>query len=69
MILKVFNFLGEEVATLVNKEQKAGEYSIEFSAKGGSASGRNALNLTSGIYFYRIQSGNYSLTKKMILLK
>ena len=69
VILKVFNFLGEEVATLVNKEQKAGEYSIEFSAKGGSASGRNALNLTSGIYFYRIQSGNYSLTKKMILLK
>ncbi len=57
--LKVFNLLGQEVAALVNKEQNAGEYATEF----------NASNLASGIYFYRIQSGNYSLTRKMILLK
>ncbi len=67
--IKVFNLLGQEVATLVSKEQRAGEYSIEFSAKGGSASGGNASNLASGIYMYRLQAGNYSLTRKMILLK
>ena len=67
--IKVFNLLGQEVVKLVNKEKGAGVYSIEFSAKGGSPSSGNASNLTSGIYLYRIQSGDYSLTKKMILLK
>ena len=57
--IKVFNLLGQEVALLVNQEQRAGKYSIEF----------NAAGFVSGIYFYRIQAGNYSLTKKMILLK
>ena len=57
--IKVFNPFGQQVAVLVNKDQKAGEYVTEF----------NASNLASGIYFYRIQTGNYSLTKKMILLK
>jgi beta-glucanase (GH16 family) len=67
--IKLFNLLGEEVAVLVNKEQRAGEYSIEFSAKSISSSGRYGSNLPSGIYFYRIQSGGLSLTKKMIILK
>ncbi len=57
--LKVFNIFGQEVAVLVNKEQEAGEYTIKF----------RALKLASGIYMYKLQSGNYSLTKKMILLK
>jgi len=67
--LKVYDILGKEVATLINENQEAGNYSIQFSAKGGSASGGNAYNLPSGIYFYKITSGNYAATKKLILLK
>ena len=67
--VKVFNLLGQEVVTLVNNEQRVGNYSIEFSAKGGYASGGNASNLASGVYLYRIQSGSYSVTKKMVFLK
>ena len=67
--LKVFNMLGQQIATLVNKEQKAGEYTVDFSAKFGSASGGDVSGLASGIYIYRLQAGNYSSTKKMILIK
>jgi hypothetical protein len=51
--------LGSEVATLINKEQSQGNYNVEFDGN----------NLTSGIYFYRLQAGDYVETKKMILLK
>jgi len=57
--LKVYDILGREVATLVNEEKPAGEYEVEFN---GSA-------LTSGIYFYQLKAGEFSETKKMILLK
>jgi hypothetical protein len=57
--LKIFDILGNEIATLVNDEKPAGEYEIEFSA----------ANLPSGIYFYTLSAGNYFSTKKMILLK
>jgi Secretion system C-terminal sorting domain len=57
--LAVFNLLGEEVATLVNEEKVAGYHEIEF----------NASVLSSGIYFYRLQAGDFISTKKMILLK
>ena len=67
--LKVFNTLGEEITTLINENIIAGNYEVEFSAKGGSASGGDAWNLPSGIYFYRIQAGDFIQTKKMILLK
>jgi len=67
--LKVFDVLGNEVATLVNEEKPAGSYEVEFSAKGGSASGGNAYNLASGIYFYKLQAGIFMETKKMILMK
>ena len=67
--LKVYNVLGIEVATLINEERTAGSYEIEFSAKGGSASGGDAYNLSSGIYFYKLNAVEYSETKKMILLK
>jgi photosystem II stability/assembly factor-like uncharacterized protein len=59
VILKVYDILGREVATLVNEEKPAGEYEIEF----------NAANLPSGIYFYQLQAGQFLETKKMILLK
>ncbi len=57
--LVVYDVLGNEVATLVNEEKPAGEYEVEFNAKG----------LPSGIYFYRLIAGSYSSTKKMILLR
>jgi len=64
--LKVYNLLGQEVATLVNQVQSPGNYNVIF----------NAADLSSGVYMYRIwesipsgQSGNFSITKKMILLK
>ncbi len=76
MTLKVFDIIGNEVKTLVNEEMEAGYHSIDFSAKGGSASGGNAYNLPSGVYFYRIQvypanggAGDFIDVKNMLLLK
>ena len=60
--LKVYDVLGREVATLVNEEKPAGEYEVEFDASG-------IVNLASGIYFYKLQAGSFSDTKKFILIK
>jgi hypothetical protein len=57
--LRVFNVLGERVATLVNEMQTAGTYSVSF----------NGSDLSSGIYLYRIQSGRDVITRKMMLVK
>ncbi len=57
--LKVYDILGREVAALVNEKKPAGIYKVKF----------NSENLSSGIYIYRIKSGNYFQTKKMIILK
>jgi hypothetical protein len=57
--LKVYDILGNEIATLINEEKPAGEYEVEFLATG----------LTSGIYFYQLRTGEFVQTKKMILLK
>lgn len=67
--LKVYDILGNEVATLVNEEKPEGTYEVKFSAKGGSASGGDAYSLSSGIYFYKLQAGSLVETKKMILLR
>jgi hypothetical protein len=67
--LRVFNIIGEEMAILVNEEKSAGNYTVEFSAKGGSASGGDATILSSGIYFYKLQAGEFIQVKKMMLLK
>ncbi|MCW9066150.1 MAG: hypothetical protein OQJ78_07615, partial [Ignavibacteriaceae bacterium] len=72
-----YDILGKEITTLVNEELTAGEYEVEFSAKGGSASDGNATNLPSGVYFYQLRVGDPEInsgqgiiqTKKMILLK
>lgn len=63
--LKVYDVLGNEVATLVNEELPAGEYKIEFDAVGISRD----LSLTSGIYFYQLLADTFIETKKMLLLK
>ena len=57
--LKIFDSLGRQVASLVNAEQTAGKYIVNF----------DASRLSSGIYFYRIQAGNFSQSKKMMLIK
>jgi outer membrane protein assembly factor BamB len=57
--VKVYDILGKQVAKLVDKYQSAGEYDVIFSAD----------ELVSGIYFYRLQAGNYADVKKMLLLK
>jgi len=57
--LTVYNAIGSKVATIVNEYKPAGNYSVQFSAS----------NLASGIYLYRLESGNYTNAKKLILLK
>jgi M6 family metalloprotease-like protein len=57
--LKLYDLLGKEVATLVNDKLKSGVYEVQFSGE----------NLSSGIYFYKLVTGNYSDVKKMILVK
>ncbi|MBE0571360.1 MAG: T9SS type A sorting domain-containing protein [Ignavibacteriaceae bacterium] len=57
--LKVYDVLGNEVANLVNEYKPAGSYEIEFDAK----------TLPSGVYLYRLKSGAFLETKKMILMK
>jgi len=57
--LRIFNGIGQEVSTIVNTELVAGNHSIDF----------NAASLSSGVYFYRIETPSFTSTKKMILLK
>ena len=59
VVLKVYNLLGQEVASLINSQQTAGVHQVVF----------DGSNLASGVYFYRIQAGNFSATKKLILMK
>jgi len=61
--LKVYDALGNVVATLVNEEKGAGAYQVEFNPASG------IKHQASSVYFYRLQAGNYSETKKMILMK
>ena len=58
-VLKVYDVLGNEVATLVDEYRSAGSYEVEF----------DASELSSGVYFYRLQAGKYVQSKKMILIK
>lgn len=61
--LKVYDVIGNEVATLVDEYKPAGRYEVEINASSG------ILNLTSGIYFYRLKASDFTATKKMILLR
>ena len=58
-LLKVYDILGREIKTLINKPMQKGEYEIEF----------DGSDLPSGIYFYRLCSGKFNQTKKMIYIK
>ncbi|MBK9097565.1 MAG: T9SS type A sorting domain-containing protein [bacterium] len=57
--IKVYDVLGNEVARLINEYKPAGSYEVEF----------NASALSSGIYFYKLQAGSFTETKKMIVIK
>jgi hypothetical protein len=57
--LKVFDLIGREVASIVSEEMSAGNYTRQW----------NAANMSSGIYFYRLQAGSFSETKKLVLLR
>ena len=57
--INVYDILGKIVATLINEEKPIGNYEIEF----------DAINFSSGVYFYRIQAGNFINTKKLLLIK
>lgn len=57
--LKVYDMLGREIKVLVNENKPAGDYSLRF----------NSENLANGIYFYRLQSGSYETSQKLVILK
>lgn len=59
LMIKVYNSVGKEIIELVNEVKTGGDYEVKF----------DASNLPSGVYYYKLTSGNYSETKKMILLK
>ena len=63
-ILQVYDVLGNEIATLVNEEKRAGSYEVEFNSHSGSV-----RNLPSGIYFYQLKTSSFVETKKMIIVK
>jgi len=63
VVLKVYDVLGNEVATLINEAQEPGVYEVEFNPSSG------IRNLVSGIYFYQLKAGSFAETKKMIILK
>lgn len=57
--LKVYDTLGREIATLVNEEKTPGNYEVKF----------DGSNLSSGVYFYKLEAGSFSSTKKFVLMK
>lgn len=59
VVIKLYDMLGKEVMTIVNREQPAGRYSLTL----------DASRFASGIYFYNMQADNFTQTKKMVLLK
>ncbi|MDP3684053.1 MAG: T9SS type A sorting domain-containing protein [Ignavibacteria bacterium] len=69
--LKVYDILGKEVATLVNEEQKAGNYSINFDATTSAFGGKQLTtnSLPSGIYLYQLRAGGFMETRKMVVLR
>ncbi|MGB3016642.1 MAG: T9SS type A sorting domain-containing protein, partial [Ignavibacteria bacterium] len=59
VVLKVFDALGREVRTLVNEQKSPGSHSVSFDGSG----------LSAGVYYYRLNAGEYSDVKKMLLVK
>jgi photosystem II stability/assembly factor-like uncharacterized protein len=66
ILVKVYDMLGREVSTLVNEVREPGTYTVQFDARlpGGQGS-----NLASGVYFYKMQAGQFVQTRKLLLLR
>ncbi|MBI4727542.1 T9SS type A sorting domain-containing protein, partial [candidate division TA06 bacterium] len=62
--LKIYNALGQLVKTLVNEAKPAGAYRVEWDGKDGGG-----LKVSSGVYIYRLQAGDFIDTKKMVVIK
>jgi hypothetical protein len=62
--LKIYNILGQEVTTLVNEVQSAGQYKVQWNGKNSAGQ-----KVCSGVYLYRLQAGSFISTKKLLLLK
>ena len=65
----VLNSEGKMVRTLLDEERNAGTYEIEFVAGGGSSPAGNGCATSEGIYLYKLQAGEFSETKKMVMLR
>ncbi|MCJ7498179.1 MAG: T9SS type A sorting domain-containing protein, partial [candidate division Zixibacteria bacterium] len=62
--LKIYNLLGQWIKTMVNERQTPGEHSVIWYGED-----ENGREVSSGIYFYRLEAGNFKLTRRMVLLK
>ncbi|HDQ00515.1 MAG TPA: T9SS type A sorting domain-containing protein [bacterium] len=62
--LKIYNLMGQQIKTLVNRKQPAGYYAVRWDGKDS-----NGQNLTSGVYLYRIQAGSFAAGKKLVLIR
>ncbi|MCH7774457.1 MAG: T9SS type A sorting domain-containing protein, partial [Bacteroidetes bacterium] len=62
--INIYDMLGRNVITLVNEQKNAGSYTVEWNGKNSSG-----IQVTSGIYFYRLEAGQSAITKKMLLLR
>jgi hypothetical protein len=67
--LAVYDLMGREVAVLVDERKAPGTYEVNFSAKGGSASGGDGSGLASGAYIYRLTAGSYTESRRMLLIR
>ena len=67
--LKVYDMLGKEVATLVNEVQQPGMYNVKFTIRQLTDNRDKNSSLSTGIYFYKLQAGDFVQTKKMMFIK
>jgi hypothetical protein len=67
VMLKVYDLLGREVATVVDEVQEPGKHAVTFDA--GAGSGGNGNSLASGVYFFRLRAGEYTRTRTMLLVR
>ncbi len=67
--LKIYDIMGREVTTLINKEESPGNYEIEFPSNVGNVFSEQSMQLSSRMYFYQLRAGKFVSTKKMLLVK
>jgi hypothetical protein len=65
VVLKIYDILGNEVATLVNEEQEPGRYTVQFDASKLSS----GVQYASGVYIYSLTAGDFTKTNKMLMIK